>query len=86
MGVVIFIIVVVFLWWSLVPKKPKQPTFNDILNEAEKRQGKYSRVFQNSNKYAPVKYYRAKEPIDDKDKQVFSGTESECDRFISLRS
>jgi len=82
MVVIIVILVVAFLYWSLVPKQPKQPTFNDIINNAEKRQGNYSNVYK--HKYTGM-FYADTTPINTDDIKVFTGTQNECEIYVSKR-
>lgn len=81
MGTVIIVLLIgAFLWWSLVPAKPKQPTLHDILNDTDKRQGNFMNVYK--HKYTGV-YYADKTPINSDDKRVFSGTKTACESYVT---
>lgn len=82
MIVIIIIVVIAFLYWSLVSAKPKKPTFNDILNEADRTNGSYMNVYK--HQYTGM-YYGDKTPINPDDKKVFSGTRIECENYVSKR-
>jgi len=86
---IIILIVVAFLYWSLVPAKPKQPTFNDIINASQKQQGNYSNVYRSDTTKKIVgysMYYEAKSPIDPSDTKVFTGTINECLQYVAKHS
>ncbi|MFI1773380.1 hypothetical protein [Thalassobellus citreus] len=88
MAIVLIILGVIFLYWSLVPKKPKQPTFNDIINNSERKQGKYANVYKSTlseRTLGMAMYYYGSSPEDPTDKKVFSGTENECQIYVSKR-
>lgn len=89
MAVLIIIVVVAFLYWSLVPKRPKEPSFNDILHQSQKRGGKITHVYKNTLTEKvlgnPI-YYYADSPDEESDVKVFSGTVVECQRYINSRS
>ena len=83
MGVVIFIIVVLFVYWSLVPAKPKNRSFSDIVKDSERRSGKFSNVYK--HKYTGV-YYSSIESINNDDEIVFSGTQTECESYSAKKN
>ncbi|WP_335965241.1 hypothetical protein [Galbibacter sp. PAP.153] len=84
MTIVIIIIVIIFLYWSLVPARPKQHNLNDIINQTQKNEGKFSNVYLDyefSQTFGKT-YYVSKSPNDLRDKKVFSGTENECENYV----
>lgn len=84
MTIAIIIIVIIFLYWSLVPARPKQPSLNDIINQTQKREGIFSNVYLDHelNPIIGEAYYISKIPNDPRDKIVFSGTENDCENFM----
>lgn len=89
MAIILIILGAAFLYWSLVPKRPKEPTFNDILHQSQKRSGKITHVYKNTlterTLGTPI-YYYADAPDTDSDVKVFSGTVVECQRYINRHS
>lgn len=86
MSVFIGIIVIAFLYWSLVPASPKEPTLNDMINDSQKKQGLYSNVYQSALHTRTTGmnvYYSAKSPESPDDKKIFSGTKNECELYVS---
>lgn len=83
MAVLVIIGVIIFLYWSLVPAKPKQPTIHDFFNDLDKKNGNYSHVFR--DKYMGI-YYSDVKPINPDDVRVFSGTKTECEYFADRKN
>lgn len=79
-------ICLLFLLLSIVLDKikPKQPTLNNIINQAQKNKGKFSNVYLDYelNQTIGRVYYISKIPNDPKDKKVFSVTENEFENFM----
>jgi hypothetical protein len=89
MVVLIIVIGLAFLYWSLVPKKPKEPTLNDIIHSSQKRNGKVTHVYKNTlteRVLGSAVYYYADSPDEESDIKVFSGTVIECQRYINRHS
>ena len=83
MLVLVIIGIIVFLYWSLVPAKPKQPTVYEMFNESDRNKANYSYVFK--HKYTGI-YYSDKEPINSDDLKVFTGTMTECESFANRKN
>lgn len=83
MVVLVIIGIIIFLYWSLVPAKPKQPTINEIFNEYDKKNSNYSIVFK--HKYTGI-YYSDVEPINPDDLKVFTGTKTECESLADRKN
>lgn len=80
MLVLVFIGLIVFFYWSLVPAKPKQPIVYDLFKESDRNNLNYSNVFR--HKYTGI-YYSDKEPINSDDIKVFTGTVTECESYAN---
>lgn len=85
MTFIIIIVIGAFLYWSLVPAKPRN--LNDAINDAQKRNGQYSNVYidYKLNKILGPVHYIGIQPNDLNDKKVFSGTLNECENYIARR-
>ncbi len=81
MTVIIIIAVVIFLWWSLVPAKSREPNLTDIINNAQRDNGNYSNVYSTDFLRGNY-YYSDKFPKESKDILVFTGTKFECENYV----
>ena len=89
MVVLVIIIIVAILYWSLVPKRQKEPSLNDILHNPQRRKGKITHVYKNTlteRVLGNTIYYYADSPDEESDVMVFSGTVIECQKYINRHS
>lgn len=89
MIVIIILAIIAFLYWSLVPAKPKQPTLDELINTSQRKNGEYSNVYLSELTKRTLgfsMYYEANSPIDPSDKKVFTGTKNECLNYVSKYS
>lgn len=75
---IILILAGLFLWWSLTTKK-SNPTFTQVVNDAQKRQANSHHVYKHT---FTGMLYAEKEPINDDDKIVYSGTKTQCESYV----
>jgi len=85
MTIIIIIAVVIFLWWSLVPAKPRQRNLNDFINESQEKSKNYSNVYRTKMVGQDV-YYSDNAPREINDVKVYTGTENNCDNYIYLKN
>lgn len=76
---IILILAGLFLWWSLSTKK-SNPTFTQVINDAQKRQSNnLHNVYK--HKFTGM-LYAEKDPINEDDKKVYSGTKTQCESYV----